>query len=36
VTGEGIEELKYAIAKEVDALRDAALQQAKDADDQSA
>jgi GTP-binding protein len=36
VTGEGIKELKYAIAKEVDALRDAALQQAKDADDQSA
>jgi GTP-binding protein len=29
VTGKGIEELKYAMAKEVDALRDLALQQAE-------
>jgi len=36
VTGKGIDELKYAMAKEVDALRDQVLQQAPAADSQSA
>ena len=36
VTGKGIEELKYAMAKEADALREQALQQAEAADSHSA
>ena len=36
VTGKGIEELKYAMAKEVNALREQALQQTEAADGQSA
>ncbi len=36
VTGKGIEELKYAIAKEVNTLREQALQQPKPADSYSA
>ena len=33
VTGKGIDELKYALAKEVDALREKALQLAEGVDD---
>jgi len=36
VTGKGIEELKFAMAKEVDALREQALQQSEVADSHSA
>ena len=36
VTGKGIDELKYAMAKEVDALRERAVQQAEAGDHQSA
>jgi GTPase len=36
VTGEGVEELKFAIAKEVETLREQALQQAEAADSHSA
>ena len=36
VTGKGIEELKYAMAKEVEALREKARQQAETADSPSA
>jgi GTP-binding protein len=36
VTGKGIDELKYAMAKEVDALRERALQLAEAGDNQSA
>jgi GTPase len=36
VTGKGIDELKYAMAKEVDAVREPVLQQAAAADSQSA
>jgi GTP-binding protein len=36
VTGKGIEELKFAIAKEVDALRDVAAQEAAHANSQEA